>query len=65
MESTEIYDCLLLFPQIGVCGLNCKHCWVTDNLKKHKPFEEVKRMIDGMAKPFKSRQSLRKPLFTS
>lgn len=50
MESTEIYDCLLLFPQIGVCGLNCKHCWVTDNLKKHKPFEEVKRMIDGMAK---------------
>ncbi len=33
MESTEIYDCLLLFPQIGVCGLNCKHCWVTDNLK--------------------------------
>jgi len=50
MESTEIYDCLLLSPQIGICGLNCKHCWVTDSLKQNKSFDEVKKMINGMAK---------------
>ena len=48
MESVK-YDVILLGPQIGVCGQSCKHCWVTHNLKKHKPFEEVMDMIDGMA----------------
>lgn len=48
MKSPK-YKALVLFPQIGVCGLECKHCWVDHNLKKHKPFEEVKSMIDNMA----------------
>jgi len=42
-------DVLLHAPQIGACGLNCKHCWVTHNLKQHKPLSEVKKMIDSMA----------------
>lgn len=49
MEPTK-FDVLIHAPQIGVCGLNCKHCWVTHNLQQHKPLDEVKRMIDGMAK---------------
>ena len=44
------YDVLVLGPQIGVCGQSCKHCWVEKNIGKHKPLEEAKAMIDGMAK---------------
>jgi MoaA/NifB/PqqE/SkfB family radical SAM enzyme len=44
------YDTILLGPQISSCGQSCKHCWVTNNLENHKPFEEVKEVIDGMAK---------------
>jgi len=43
------FDVICHSPQVGVCGLNCKHCWVTDNLKQHKPLDEVKQMIDAMA----------------
>ena len=43
------FDVICHAPQVGVCGLNCKHCWVTDNLKQHKPLDEVKQMIDAMA----------------
>ncbi|MBD3277664.1 MAG: radical SAM protein, partial [Candidatus Aegiribacteria sp.] len=43
------FDVICHAPQVGVCGLNCKHCWVTDNLKQNKPLDEVKQMIDAMA----------------
>lgn len=43
------YDALLLFPQIGVCGQNCKHCFTNDKLKENRPFEDVKYIIDAMA----------------
>lgn len=48
MESAK-YDVIVHCPQIGACGLNCKHCWIPHNLKQHKPLEEVKQMIDGLA----------------
>lgn len=43
------YDVICHAPQIGGCGLNCKHCWVTHNLKEHKPLDYVIQMIDGLA----------------
>ncbi len=46
------YDALLLFPQIGVCGQNCKHCFTNAKLKENRPFEHVKYIIDAMAETF-------------
>ena len=48
MEKAK-YDVICHCPQVGVCGLHCKHCWVTDNLKQNRPLNEVKQMIDGIA----------------
>ena len=44
------FDVICHWPQVGVCGLNCKHCWVTHSLIEHKPLDEIKKMIDGLAK---------------
>lgn len=57
MEPTK-FDVIVHAPQIGTCGLNCKHCFVTDKLKLHKTLDEVKNMIDGMA------ETLQKPALT-
>ena len=48
MEKAK-FDVICHAPQVGGCGLNCKHCWVTHNLKEHKPLDEVIHMIDGLA----------------
>jgi hypothetical protein len=48
MRSAK-YDVICHAPQVGSCGLHCKHCWVTDNLKEHKPLREVKQMINAIA----------------
>ena len=46
------YDAIVLAPQISPCRQSCKHCWVTHNLERHKPLDEVRNIIDGMAKAF-------------
>lgn len=51
MES-PLYNDLVLIPQLGVCGLACRHCWVDRNLKEHVPFEKAKALIDNYAGVF-------------
>ncbi|MBD3278222.1 MAG: radical SAM protein [Candidatus Aegiribacteria sp.] len=45
----EKYDYLIFSPQIGICGQDCKHCYVKDKLRRNKSLSEAKHLLDRFA----------------